>query len=93
MFIPSLMNLGNLMKVNYWKLLERTRIRVERAMERIQNYHILGFVPITLCKNDIIDMTFCCLCNAIKLPPTTSRWLAIIMIFPTNVAFMLSIRQ
>ena len=34
------------------------RIHVERAMERIKNYHILDFVPITLCKNGIIDMIF-----------------------------------
>ena len=34
------------------------RIHVERAIERIKNYHILDFVPITLCKNGIIDMIF-----------------------------------
>ena len=32
------------------------RIHVERAMERIKNYHILDFVPITLCRNGIIDI-------------------------------------
>ena len=31
---------------------------MERAIERIKNYHILDFVPITLCKNGIIDMIF-----------------------------------
>ena len=45
------------------QLLETRRIatlsiHVERAIERIKNYHILDFVPITLCKNDIIDMIF-----------------------------------
>ena len=34
------------------------RIHVERAMERIKNYHILDFVPITLCSNGLIDMIF-----------------------------------
>ena len=34
------------------------RIHVERAIERIKNYHILDFVLITLCKNGIIDMIF-----------------------------------
>ena len=34
------------------------RIHVERAIERIKNYHILDFVPTTLCKNGIIDMIF-----------------------------------
>lgn len=34
------------------------RIHVERAMERIKNYHILDFIPITLCKNGVIDMIF-----------------------------------
>jgi hypothetical protein len=34
------------------------RIHVERAIERIKNYHILDFIPITLCKNGLIDMIF-----------------------------------
>lgn len=34
------------------------RIHVERAIERIKNYHILDFIPITMCKNAMIDMTF-----------------------------------
>ena len=34
------------------------RIHVERAMERIKNYHILDFIPITLCRSGIIDMIF-----------------------------------
>lgn len=34
------------------------RIHVERAMERIKNYHILDFIPITLCTNGLIDMIF-----------------------------------
>ena len=34
------------------------RIHVERAIERIKNYHILDFIPITICKNGLIDMIF-----------------------------------
>jgi len=34
------------------------RIHVERAIERIKDYHILDFIPITLCKNGLIDMIF-----------------------------------
>ena len=34
------------------------RIHVERAMERIKNYHILDFIPITLCRGGKIDMIF-----------------------------------
>ena len=34
------------------------RIHVERAMERIKNYHILDFIPLTLCRSGIIDMIF-----------------------------------
>lgn len=34
------------------------RIHVERAMERIKNFHILDSIPITLCRNGIIDMIF-----------------------------------
>ena len=26
------------------------RIHVERAIERIKNYHVLHFIPVTLCK-------------------------------------------
>ena len=32
------------------QLLATLRIQVERAIERIKNYHIVDFVPITLCK-------------------------------------------
>ena len=34
------------------------RIHVEWAMERIKNYRILDFIPLTLCRSDIIDMIF-----------------------------------
>ena len=34
------------------------RIHVERAIERIKNYHILHFIPTTLCKSGLIDMIF-----------------------------------
>ena len=34
------------------------RIHVERAIERIKNYHILDFIPTTLCKSGLIDMIF-----------------------------------
>ena len=34
------------------------RIHVERATERIKNYHILDFIPTTLCKSGLIDMIF-----------------------------------
>ncbi|XP_074632478.1 uncharacterized protein LOC141890838 [Acropora palmata] len=34
------------------------RIHVERAIERIKNYHILDFIPTNLCKNCLIDMIF-----------------------------------
>ena len=34
------------------------RIHAERAMERIKNYHILDFIPITLCRGGKIDMIF-----------------------------------
>ena len=33
-------------------------IHVERAIERIKNYHILDFIPTTLCKSGLIDMIF-----------------------------------
>ena len=46
------------------------RIHVERAMERIKNYHILDFDPITLCRNGIIDMIFfVCAMLSNFLPP------------------------
>ena len=34
------------------------RIRAERAVERIKNYHILVFLPTALCKRGLIDMIF-----------------------------------
>jgi len=34
------------------------RIPVERAIECIRNYHILDFIPTTLCKSGLIDMIF-----------------------------------
>ena len=34
------------------------RIHVERAIERIKNYHILDYVPITLCSSGVIDQIF-----------------------------------
>ena len=46
------------------------RINVERAMERIKNYHILDFVPITLCTNGLIDMIFLCVCHVIQFSST-----------------------
>ena len=57
--VPPLMNESG--KFNESELLETRRIaslRIhdERAMERIKNYHILDFVPITLCRNGIIDI-------------------------------------
>ena len=55
---------------NESELLETWRIRVGRAMERMKNYHILGFVPITLWKNGIIDMIFLvCAMVSNFLPP------------------------
>ena len=60
---------------NESELLKTRRIatlktQVGRAMERIKNYHILGFVPITLCKNGIIDMIFfVCAMLSNFLPP------------------------
>ncbi|XP_022805897.1 uncharacterized protein LOC111343029 [Stylophora pistillata] len=46
------------------------RIHVERAIERIKNYHILDFVPITLCRNGVIDMIFfVCAMLSNYLPP------------------------
>lgn len=34
------------------------RIPVEYAIECIKNYHILDFIPTTLCKSGLIDMIF-----------------------------------
>ena len=34
------------------------RIHVERAMERIKTYHILDFIPITMCSSGTIDQIF-----------------------------------
>ena len=48
------------------------RIHVERAMERIKNYHILDFVPITLCVNGLIDMIFFFF-HVAKLPTSFSE--------------------
>jgi hypothetical protein len=46
------------------------RIHIERAMERIKSYHILDFIPITLCKTGIIDMIcFVCAVLANFNPP------------------------
>ena len=55
--VPPFMNESG--QFNESELLETRRIaslriHVERAMERIKNYHILDFIPITLCKNGII---------------------------------------
>ena len=52
------------------RMIASLRIHVERAMERIKNYHILEFIPITLCKNGIIDMIFfVCAMLSSFLPP------------------------
>ncbi|XP_068680082.1 uncharacterized protein [Montipora foliosa] len=49
------------------------RIHVERAIERIKNYHILDYVPITLCSSGIIDqMFFVCAMLTNFLPPLVS---------------------
>ncbi|PFX14044.1 hypothetical protein AWC38_SpisGene21831 [Stylophora pistillata] len=46
------------------------RIHVERAIERIKNYHILDSIPITLRRNGIIDMIFfVCAMLTNSLPP------------------------
>ena len=34
------------------------RIHVERAIERIKNYHILDFTPVSMCQNKLIDQIF-----------------------------------
>ena len=71
--VPSFMNESG--QFNESELLETRRIaslriHVERAMERIKNYHILDFVPITLCRNGIIDMIFfVCAMLSNFLPP------------------------
>ena len=49
------------------------RIHVERAIERIKNYHILDYVPITLCSSGIIDQIFfVCAMLTNFLPPLVS---------------------
>ena len=53
--------------------LAKFRIHVERAIERIKNYHILDYVPITLCSSGIIDqMFFVCAMLTNFLPPLVS---------------------
>ena len=34
------------------------RIHVKRAIERIKNYHILDFSPVSMCQNKLIDQIF-----------------------------------
>lgn len=34
------------------------RIHVERAIERIKNYHILDFSPVSMCQNKLVDQVF-----------------------------------
>ncbi len=34
------------------------RIYIERAIERIKNYHILDYVPMSMCQNKLIDQLF-----------------------------------
>lgn len=49
------------------------RIHVERAIERIKNYHMLESIPVTLCKNGLIDMIFfICAMFTNFLPPLVS---------------------
>lgn len=49
------------------------RIHVERAIERIKNYHILDHVPITLCSSGLIDQIFfVCAMLTNFLPPLVS---------------------
>ena len=49
------------------------RIHVERAIERIKNYHILDYAPITLCLSGIIDQIFfVCAMLTNFLPPLVS---------------------
>ena len=40
------------------EMLATRRIHGERAIERIKNYHILGFIPTTICKSGLIDIIF-----------------------------------
>ena len=71
--VPPFMNESG--QFNERELLETRRIaslriHVERAMERMKNYHILDFVPITLYKNGTIDMIFfACAMLSTFLPP------------------------
>ena len=68
--VPPFMNPTGQFEEN--ELLETSRIatlRIERAMERTKNYHILDFVPITLCTNGLIDMIFC-VCHVIQFSTT-----------------------
>ena len=48
------------------------RIHVERSIERIKNYHIFDYVPITLCSSGIIDQMFFVSAHADKLSATIS---------------------
>lgn len=49
------------------------RIHVERAIERIKNYHILDYVPVTLCSSGAIDQIFfVCAMLTNFLPPLVS---------------------
>lgn len=49
-------------------------IHVERAIERIKNYHILDYVPITLCNSGLIDQIFfVCAMLTNFLPPLVSE--------------------
>ncbi|XP_078367675.1 uncharacterized protein LOC144651608 [Oculina patagonica] len=49
------------------------RIHVERAIERIKNYHILDYVPVTLCSSGVIDQIFfVCAMLTNFLPPLVS---------------------
>ena len=50
------------------------RIHVERSIERIKNYHILDYVPITLCNSGLIDQIFfVCAMLTNFLPPLVSH--------------------
>lgn len=46
-----------------------------------KNFHILDFVPITLCRNGIIDMTSFLCVQCYQLSPTISGWSVMTMIF------------
>ena len=70
--VPPFMNESG--QFNESELLETRRIaslriHVERAMERIKNYRILDFVPITLCRDGIIMIFFVCAMLSNVLPP------------------------